>query len=126
MLNAVNTRIFFLGLLLLTIFFDWTYDFQFWVYILLLLAYLSILVYGSCFIQSDYFSRSLWQGSSERKAIAITFDDGPIKDFTPKVLDILKEQKAPASFFMIGKNIKGNDEIVKRIDSEGHLIGNHS
>lgn len=126
MLNAVNTRIFFLAILLLTIFFDWKYDFPFWVYLLLLLAYLAILVYGSYFIQSDFFIRSLWKGSGDRKTIAITFDDGPMKEFTPKVLDILKEWNVPASFFVIGKNIQGNEEILKRADSEGHLIGNHS
>ncbi|MES2620823.1 MAG: polysaccharide deacetylase family protein, partial [Bacteroidota bacterium] len=126
MLNAVNTRIFFLALLLLTIFFDWKYGFPFWVYILLLLAYIAILVYGSYFIQSNFFISSLWKGSRERKTIAITFDDGPMNEFTPKVLDTLKEWKVPAAFFVIGKNIQGNEGIVKRIDNEGHLIGNHS
>lgn len=126
MLNAVNTRIFFLADLLLVIFFDWKYDLPFWVYLLLLLAYLAVLFYGSYFIQSGFFIRSLWKGSSERKAIAITFDDGPMIEFTPKVLDILKELKVPASFFLIGKNIQSNEELVKRIDSEGHLLGNHS
>ena len=126
MLNAINTRIFFLADLLLIIFFDWKYDFSFWVYLLLLLAYISVLFYGSYFIQSGFFIRSLWKGSSERKTIAITFDDGPVKDFTPLLLDLLKSENIPAAFFLIGKNIQGNEALVKRMVDEGHVIGNHS
>jgi peptidoglycan/xylan/chitin deacetylase (PgdA/CDA1 family) len=91
-----------------------------------ILVYVSVLVYGSYFIQSDFFLRSLWKGSKERKAIAITFDDGPMKDFTPRLLDLLKSEKVPAAFFLIGKNIAGNEAEVKRMVNEGHVIGNHS
>ena len=59
-------------------------------------------------------------------AIALTFDDGPHAVCTPRLLDGLKERGVKASFFLIGQNIDGNEEIVLRMQKEGHLIGNHS
>ncbi|MDO5349202.1 MAG: polysaccharide deacetylase family protein [Lachnospiraceae bacterium] len=64
------------------------------------------------------------QGSA--KTIALTFDDGPHKIWTPVLLDGLKERGVKVTFFLMGENIPGNEEIVKRMQSEGHLIGNHS
>jgi peptidoglycan/xylan/chitin deacetylase (PgdA/CDA1 family) len=58
--------------------------------------------------------------------IAITFDDGPHKKNTPKLLDLLKKHKAKASFFLIGSNISENKKIAEKIFADGHLIGNHS
>lgn len=58
--------------------------------------------------------------------IAITFDDGPHKEHTPRLLDMLKERKIKATFFVIGKNADAFPEIMKRIAAEGHEIANHS
>ncbi len=58
--------------------------------------------------------------------VALTFDDGPHAVCTPRLLDGLKERGVLASFFLIGQNIDGNEEIVRRMQKEGHLIGNHS
>ena len=58
--------------------------------------------------------------------MAITFDDGPHEEFTPKVLDLLKAHKAKATFFCIGQQVERRPEIVKRILAEGHLLGNHT
>ncbi len=58
--------------------------------------------------------------------IAITFDDGPRKSTTEKLLDGLKERGVPATFFLVGKNIEGNEQLVRRMHDEGHLIGNHT
>ena len=57
---------------------------------------------------------------------ALTFDDGPSKKYTPVLLDGLKERGVKASFFLLGRNIEGNEELVKRMYEEGHLIGNHT
>ncbi len=59
---------------------------------------------------------------------AITFDDGPNAQYTPVLLDGLKERGVKATFFVIGTNIEkeGNDEIIRRMYEEGHLIGNHT
>jgi peptidoglycan/xylan/chitin deacetylase (PgdA/CDA1 family) len=58
--------------------------------------------------------------------IAMTFDDGPSAENTPRLLDILKQRNIKATFFLIGENVVQNPEIVKRILAEGHEIGNHS
>lgn len=58
--------------------------------------------------------------------IALTFDDGPDPVWTPKILDILKQENVPAAFFIVGENGQANPQIVKRIVAEGHEIGNHS
>ena len=60
------------------------------------------------------------------KYIALTFDDGPSRKYTPLLLDCIKERGVHATFFLMGKNIEGEEDIVKRMSEEGHLIGNHS
>ena len=62
---------------------------------------------------------------STKKHVYLTFDDGPSK-MTIKVLDILKEEEIPATFFVLGTNIKGREAILRRMYNEGHTIGNHS
>lgn len=62
----------------------------------------------------------------EHPKIALTFDDGPHPVYTPKLLDGLKERGIHATFFLIGKNIEGNEALVNRIQEEGHLIGSHT
>lgn len=62
----------------------------------------------------------------EPPKIAITFDDGPNALFTPKLLDGLKQRGVKATFFLIGKNAEKNTDIIKRMQEEGHLIGNHT
>ncbi len=61
-----------------------------------------------------------------RGKIALTFDDGPDPRFTPQVLDILKEKRAPAAFFLTGLAASGSPGLVRRIYAEGHEIGNHT
>ncbi len=58
--------------------------------------------------------------------VALTFDDGPDGRWTPKILDILKAKKAPATFFVIGKNMSSFPELVAREVREGHTVGNHT
>jgi cellulose synthase/poly-beta-1,6-N-acetylglucosamine synthase-like glycosyltransferase/peptidoglycan/xylan/chitin deacetylase (PgdA/CDA1 family) len=58
--------------------------------------------------------------------VALTFDDGPDGRWTPKILDILKEKHAPATFFVIGKNMERFPDLVAREVREGHDVGGHS
>lgn len=58
--------------------------------------------------------------------IALTFDDGPHPAYTPQILDVLKEFGVCATFFAVGSNIENYPSIVKRIQEEGHEIGNHT
>jgi len=61
-----------------------------------------------------------------RKAVALTFDDGPNPNTTPVALELLKKYNAKATFFMVGRSVAGNEDIIKRVVAEGHQIGNHS
>lgn len=60
------------------------------------------------------------------KRIAITFDDGPEGNYTKQLLDGLKERGVKATFFVLGKSIVGNEDLILRMYEEGHLIGNHT
>ncbi|MCI8329272.1 MAG: polysaccharide deacetylase family protein [Oscillibacter sp.] len=60
------------------------------------------------------------------KYIALTFDDGPRRGTTDRLLDGLKEREASATFFLIGRQIEGNEDLVSRMAAEGHQVGNHT
>jgi peptidoglycan/xylan/chitin deacetylase (PgdA/CDA1 family) len=62
----------------------------------------------------------------DAKLIAITFDDGPSPEYTPRLLDALKERDVRATFFVVGECVKGNEALLKRMQDEGHVIGNHT
>ncbi len=62
----------------------------------------------------------------DKPMVAITFDDGPNPATTPELLDLLKKYDVRCTFFMVGKNVEANPDIVKRIYQEGHELGNHS
>lgn len=64
--------------------------------------------------------------NSQKKVVYLTFDDAPGGKVTEKTLDILKEENVPATFFVIGEQIKGQEEIILRMKNEGHSIGLHS
>ena len=62
---------------------------------------------------------------AERR-IAITFDDGPRRETTERLLDGLEERDARATFFLIGRQIEGNEDLVERMQAEGHQVGSHT
>ena len=66
------------------------------------------------------------RGCSGRRAVAITFDDGPDPVTTPALLELLKRHDAAATFFIIGGHAAEHRSLVKKILSDGHTIGNHS
>ncbi len=74
---------------------------------------------------SRLFGESVWRGDSRRKAIAMTFDDGP-SEATPAVLEALRQYGAPATFFQCGSNVRRLGEIARQVHAAGHEIGNHS
>lgn len=81
-----------------------------------------------------FFSTTVQLQCSEEKKtvtqvpciVALTFDDGPSAQYTPQILDILKENGIKATFFVIGHNVKEHSDKVKREALEGHAIGNHT
>ena len=68
----------------------------------------------------------IWDINSIDKTIYLTFDDGPTSGVTEKVLNILDEYNAKATFFCLGKNVKNHPETFKKITDKGHAIGNHT
>ena len=70
--------------------------------------------------------KKLEENVTEKKKAALTFDDGPNSQYTPLLLKGLKERGVHATFFLMGKNIEGKEALVKQIQEEGHLIGNHT
>jgi peptidoglycan/xylan/chitin deacetylase (PgdA/CDA1 family) len=67
-----------------------------------------------------------WEIKTTEKVLHLTFDDGPIPQVTPFVLDCLKKYQAKATFFCIGDNVRKHPEIYKSIIDEGHQVGNHT
>jgi peptidoglycan/xylan/chitin deacetylase (PgdA/CDA1 family) len=92
----------------------------------LIVFYISLLVMGSVSIRFNFYLTSLKRGNTNRKLVALTFDDGPDSETTEKILDILNKYNMPASFFCVGEKIKNNKEILKKTYQKGHIIGNHS
>lgn len=68
----------------------------------------------------------LWHMPRDHKNLYLTFDDGPIPELTPWVLDVLKRYNAKATFFCVGENVEKNPELFERLISEGHSVGNHT
>jgi peptidoglycan-N-acetylglucosamine deacetylase len=66
----------------------------------------------------------VYHGGRGRRAVALTFDDGP-SEWTPAILDILREHGARATFFVLGSAVHGREETLRRAVTEGHEVGNH-
>lgn len=101
---------------------------------LLLLTGLSALATVGFFFKSRLFSRLVEQQTSDEvlfhadtreKVIALTIDDGPHAELTPEILDALAELQVPATFFIIGSQVPGNEAVMARIVAAGHELGNH-
>ncbi|ERJ61279.1 polysaccharide deacetylase family protein [Sphingobacterium paucimobilis] len=83
------------------------------------------------FVNAPFFLRWMypsvtWNRSRLDKKIYLTFDDGPIPEITPWILDVLKEYQIKATFFCVGANIVKHPDIFQRLLQEGHRIGNHT
>ena len=67
-----------------------------------------------------------WRINPSEKVIYLTFDDGPIPEITPKVLEILDDFDVKATFFCVGDNVRKHPEVYKEVISRGHAVGNHT
>ena len=94
--------------------------------LLCLLLLLSFLVYASYSIQSGIYLRSFCKKHTAEKIVALTFDDGPIPEVTPWVLELLEKHNIKATFFMVGDNIKKHPDEYRMVVEHGHRIGNHT
>ncbi len=72
------------------------------------------------------FPKRVWALPNNKNTVYLTFDDGPIPEITPWVLDELKKYNFKGTFFCIGDNVRKHHAIFQRIISEGHTIGNHT
>lgn len=126
MLTSKNVNIVFIFFLLALMVGDLFSEIPFWTYALLTIAYISLQTYGSTVLRAAFFVPVSWQGDQNSKKVALTFDDGPVLAKTEKILDILHDLQVPAAFFCIGNRVKQHPETLKRIHSEGHIVGNHS
>lgn len=77
-------------------------------------------------LQKKFPNILVLRGSLQKNRIALTFDDGPDRRFTPQVLDVLKKHNVKATFFLMGSRVDGHPDITRRIHQEGHSIGNHT
>lgn len=76
--------------------------------------------------QSQAFGRFVWRGQTEKKLVALTFDDGPNEPYTSQIADYLHTEAIAATFFVVGANIDRYPGVVKKLVEQGHIVGNHS
>ena len=85
-----------------------------------------------CFIEHPprffrrFFPNGFWCEPQTEKTVYLTFDDGPIPEVTPDVLEILKKYGVKATFFMVGDNVRKHPDVFKMVVDEGHMVGNHT
>ena len=72
------------------------------------------------------YPHALWRMSTEERAVYLTFDDGPIPEATPFILDTLDAYDAKATFFMVGDNVRKHPELFEEVVRRGHQLGNHT
>lgn len=77
-------------------------------------------------LATRYFPNALWRLPENAKKVALTFDDGPVPEVTPWVLDLLKEENIKACFFCVGENVERHPELYQQIIANGHQVGNHT
>jgi len=77
-------------------------------------------------ILKKYYAHLTWDIPNSENKIFLTFDDGPIPEVTPWVLDVLNAFQIKATFFCIGDNVQKHPAIYQRILAEGHSVGNHT
>ncbi|MFT5167820.1 MAG: peptidoglycan/xylan/chitin deacetylase (PgdA/CDA1 family) [Saprospiraceae bacterium] len=77
------------------------------------------------FIQ-NLFPNFFWKVPTSEKVIYLTFDDGPIPEVTPWVLEQLKAYDAKGTFFCVGDNVKKHPEVFQKVLNQGHAVGNHT
>ncbi len=126
MLNFRSTSIAFIIIVCVIGLLHCFFEISLWWLILPIVVYKVFIIYGSANIQSGFFLKAYCGSDTSEKEIAITFDDGPNPKCTPKVLSLLAEHNTQATFFIIGKNVKGNETLLKQMDTAGHTIGNHT
>jgi peptidoglycan/xylan/chitin deacetylase (PgdA/CDA1 family) len=75
---------------------------------------------------TSLFKEAVWRFDETDQTVYLTFDDGPIPEVTPWVLELLREEDIRATFFCVGENVMKHPEVYQQILSDGHSVGNHT
>lgn len=92
----------------------------------IVLSIIVFMVWASASIRSGVYVRAFCGEKTDRKVVYLTFDDGPHPPETERVLDVLRERGARATFFLIGSKVSGNEAVLRRMLEEGHALGLHT
>ncbi|MBZ0136405.1 MAG: polysaccharide deacetylase family protein [Planctomycetes bacterium] len=84
------------------------------------------MAWGVFNVNSGMWADTAWRSYAATKSVALTFDDGPDPEFTPQILDVLKDKNVRACFFSVGQRVIEHPEITLEVKKQGHLLGNHS
>jgi len=74
----------------------------------------------------SFYRGSHWRFNTDKKVVYLTFDDGPIPEITPWVLDLLDKYNIKATFFCVGDNVRKHPDIYRMVQERGHKTGNHT
>lgn len=88
-------------------------------------AYVLLVGAGVAILRLGMFVDVVWRGPGEARGVALTFDDGPSPEHTPKILDLLDAARVSATFFVIGQKALKYPELVREIAKRGHAVGVH-
>lgn len=94
--------------------------------LVIVLSITVFMVWASASIRSGVYVRAFCCEKTDRKVVYLTFDDGPHPPETVRVLDVLRESGARATFFLIGSKVSGNEAVLRRMLEEGHALGLHT
>ncbi len=126
MLNHRTILVLFTAFWILLIGLNFAYSINWYWYLISVFFFISIEFYGSYFVDSGFYVKTICSIKTSEKIVALTFDDGPVPKRTENVLNVLNKFNIKATFFCIGNRIKGNEGLLKKMHEDGHLIGNHS
>lgn len=94
--------------------------------LVIVLSITVFMVWASASIRSGVYVRAFCREKTDRKVVYLTFDDGPHPPETERVLEVLRERGARATFFLIGSKVSGNEAVLRRMLEEGHALGLHT
>ena len=101
---------------------------MYWLIVILIIVVvvLTVLFWASANIGSNVYLKTICRAKTQQKVVALSFDDAPNAEMTPRVLDVLKAHNVKAMFCLIGQEAERNPELVRRIVEEGHIVANHT
>lgn len=97
----------------------------------LVLAFITLLAVGGLLLLAvlpgnSFYGPVITQVNTEKKLMALTFDDGPYSPYTEKLLQVLQEKQVKATFFLVGENIRRHPELARQVKAGGHEIALHA